>query len=195
MSQPLDYLKSFANENNILSNWNMAFLVQLSIKGMSLLGISPILKQSEKYSWQNKISSIVLESGVEISDHIINGPLTISQTFIISVMSTYGIPGTVKVIPIVYLLMELRKTKQLISVLTSYGIYRNMIIESIETELMEGMKDALVCDITFREAIFAKTEESSVSVTNQNKKTLATKNKIFNKSASALKSGNLSIQS
>ena len=180
---------------NIFGEGNAVFLAQLSLKGMELIGITPNMKQSEKYGWKNRISGITLENGTEISDHIVNGPLTITQRFLVTAISMYGPEGTAKIAPIIYLLTELRKSKQLTTVLTSHGIYRNMAIESLDAEIAEGYKNTLICDITFKEIIFADTEENTVTATNNFAKVTATKDKIFNKSSAAPKSGNVSVMS
>jgi hypothetical protein len=193
MADITDNLSSLSGISDIIKGGNTVFLAQLSLKGMDLLGIAPNMKQSEKYGWQNRISGITIENGTEISDHIVNGPLTISQRFLVTVMSRHAIEGTAKIAPIVYLLTELRKSKQLTSVLTSHGIYKNMAIQSLDAEIAEGYQNTLTCDITFKEIIFADTEENNVAATSRYAKVSATKDKIFNKSAARLRSGNVSV--
>jgi hypothetical protein len=176
---------------NVLNNSQCAFIAQLAVKGMALLGLGLDLKQGEKYEWTNQITEHTLEDGSEISDNIINKSFVIEQRFILSAMNTFGIPGIVKLAPINTLLMELRKTKQIIRVLTTYGLYKNMVIESLSTTIMDGVENTFICDIRFREINFGSVTSSTVSATTQVQKTINTKNITFNVASAETKSGNI----
>lgn len=141
----------------------MAFIAQLSIKGMALLGVTPNMKQNEKHSWENIITSNTIESGAEIQDHMVITPLRISETFIVSFLGSFGPRDALKTTPIVYSLMELRKTKQIIDVVTSCGVYKNMAIVGVEAEMIEGTVNSVRCTISFQEIMKASVEESAVS--------------------------------
>jgi hypothetical protein len=168
--------------DNAINSPYFAFIAQLSIRGLSLIGLTNNIIQSETYSWENQITSFPIESGADISDNIINSPLIIQQKFIVSFLAT-KVSGIIKIAPITYLLLALRKSRQLIRVLSMYGTYNNMIIKNLKCEVMENSKSTIVCDITFQEVIQAQTETSVVSATNIFTKTINTGNAIFNKSA------------
>ncbi|MDR1235492.1 MAG: hypothetical protein LBJ96_00640 [Holosporaceae bacterium] len=75
---------------NVLNNNNFAFMAQLSLKGMVLVGLAPNLKQAEEMGWENQITSYTIEDGTNVSDHIINGPLEIKQKFILTALPPVG---------------------------------------------------------------------------------------------------------
>lgn len=149
----------------------MAFMVQLGLKGMALLGVTPNMKQNENHSWSNIITSNPIESGAEIQDHMVIAPLIIRETFIVSFLGRLGPTVALQTAPIVYLLMELRKTKQIIDVVTNCGIYRNMAIASIEAETVEGTINTVQCTITFQEILLASVSDGVVSSTSSLQKT------------------------
>jgi hypothetical protein len=140
----------------------MAFMVQLGVKGMALLGVTPNLKQSEHHSWENTITSNTIESGAEIQDHIVIGPLVIKETFIISILGRFDVLAALETAPPIYLLMQLRKSKQIIDVVTNCGIFKNMAIQSIEAETVEGTVNTITCTITFREVMQASISDGVV---------------------------------
>jgi hypothetical protein len=141
----------------------MAFIAQLGVKGMALLGVTPNMKQSERHSWENIITSNTIESGSEIHDHMVRAPLRISETFVVSFLGRFGIENVIKTTPVIYLLMELRKTKQIIDVVTNGGIYKNMAIVGVDGEMIEGSVNSVRCTISFQEILEASVEESVVS--------------------------------
>jgi hypothetical protein len=181
----MNLLPSFEDfiSKNVLSNNQFAFIAQLSLKGMALLGLAPNLKQSEEFSWENQITSYTVEDGTNVADHIINGPLEINQKFVVTAFNSFAISGMIKLAPILYILMELRKTKQIINVLSSFGIYRNMVIQRINAHLEEGVENTVVCDIVFRELKYATTSTATVGATSTTQKTLAARDNTFNTAA------------
>lgn len=189
-SAKFDKIREYVG-TNVLNNPQCAFIAQLAVKGMALLGLAPDLRQGEKYEWTNQITDHTLEDGSEISDNIINKSFIIEQKFILSTLNTFGIPGIVKLAPINAILMELRKTKQVIRVLTTYGIYKNMVIESLSSSVTEGVENTFTCDIRFREINFGSVTSSTVTATTQAQKTLKTKDSTFNVAAAETKSGNI----
>jgi hypothetical protein len=172
-------VENFIN-THVLNNNQFAFLAQLSLKGMALVGLAPQIKQAEELSWENQITSYTVENGANVGDHIINGPLKIRQTFIVTAFNTYSIPGIIKLAPILYILMELRKTKQIITVLSSAGIHSNMVIESLTATAEEGIENTMICDIAFKELTFASMTSGTVTAETVAKKTLFTRDQAFN---------------
>jgi hypothetical protein len=185
-------MQSFGDVPAPLPLRNFAFLAQLDLHQMTLIGLSPSMQQAEEFEWKNRVSGFPLESGSEISDHMVCGPLVISQKFVVTALPMYGVSAAPQLAPIVFMLTELRNKKQMIDVLTSYARYPNMVIESLRGVRTEGCRDCLECDIVFREIPFADTEESTVSATRRNQKVINTRNKTFNLSAAAPVSGNVS---
>ncbi|MDR1333895.1 MAG: hypothetical protein LBJ71_01610 [Holosporaceae bacterium] len=170
---------------NVLGNNQAAFIAQLSLKGMALIGLAPNLKQAEELSWENQITSHPVEEGANVSDHIITGSLNIKQTFIVTSFNSFSIPGMIILSPILTILMELRKTKQIITVLSSFKIHRNMVIQSINAKLAEGVENTVICDIAFKELQFASTTTATVSASTMTQKTLAARDNTFNVASAA----------
>jgi hypothetical protein len=168
---------------NVLNNSNFAFMAQLSLKGMALLGLAPNIKQAEEMGWENQITSYTVEDGTNVSDHIINGPLEIKERFILTAFNGFSISGMIKLAPVLHILMELRKTKQIINVMSSSGIHRNMVIESLRAQQEEGVENTVICDIAFKELPFASTTAATVNATTMAQKTLAARDSTFNVAA------------
>jgi purine-nucleoside phosphorylase len=103
----------------------------------------------------------------------------------------YSGEGIMKIAPIVYLLLELRKSKQMISVITTHGVHENMVITDLEINNADGYKDTVVCDIDFEECKFATTDEAYVSLVHTPP---TTKSNSFNVGSAIPKSGGISTQ-
>lgn len=163
----------------VVNNPNAIMIAQLATKGLAMIGLVPQMKQSETISIQNTITTHTIEDGSDISDHIIVGAEKIEQKFCASILSKSTLEGIAKLAPITTLLMMIAKSKQVVSVLTNYSVFKNMVIEELSFEDKVDAYNTVICTIKFAEIKQASPTVGFVSSMTTKERIINTADKMF----------------
>ena len=107
---------------------------------------------SETYTFTSEATEVVLQSGLVVSDHIINKPEDIKVSGIVSnsPISLLYFTDTNDAKDFFNSLKELRETKTLVTVSTGLDVFESMAITSIIVTRDKDKSNALFVDIGFK---------------------------------------------
>lgn len=143
----------------------ISFIKRVPEFGVSIVGLATDLVSQERYSFSNNITSYPLENGTNISDHIINGYLSVAQTFTVFNMPHFE-RSMIQAATVQKMLLDLRNSQELMTLRTSIGSYPNMAIETLEIERLGLNGTTLTVNIKFREVIYFDLSENKLEVIN-----------------------------
>lgn len=179
----------------ILNNFNIAnvggvlgFIAQIAAKGMYYVGVTDKFKQNEKIIRKNKVTSHVLANGGTIDDHVITGPIQISQDFTISILSRSRLAGLTVLTPVSILIEELSQYRGFVKVITSAGVHDNMIIDEMSVEETDDAQNLIKCHLSFIEIRQGAIKDTLVKATSQFDKAVRSADSQFDKARSLPKS-------
>lgn len=134
----------------------------------------------ESHSCSVRVTEHPVQTGANISDHAFNLPDKLSVEIFVSDSMDEVVTGQFsdyksKSVSAFLVLKKLKEERQLVGINTRLDYYKNMIIESIDTDDDYKTANSLRCQVSFRQVLIASVAKQSVNsvaaqTTNENKK-------------------------
>lgn len=125
-------------------------------QGKSLAGVPITVLQTESHNFTANVPKIALESGAQVSDHMILEPPTVSVSF---VMTNAG-DGKQRATDAFNAFKKMMEDRQLVEVVTEHTIYTDMVLVDLTPMHSAPYKGALTCSATFTKINFVKLESA-----------------------------------
>lgn len=145
-------------------------------QGKLLAGVPIAVLQTESHNFTANVPKIALESGAQVSDHMILEPPTVTVSFVI----TNAGDGKQRATDAFNAFKKMMDERQLVEVVTEHMIYTDMVLTSLTPMHSAPYKGALTCSATFTKINFVKLESAGQAPKNGSK---------TSKTASAQKNG------
>lgn len=120
--------------------------------GSQVAGVTVTVKESEAHTYTATVTKLALESGAEISDHMILEPETVSVTFS---MTNAG-QGRSSAKDAFEAFVNMQRNRQLVELVTEHAVYKDMVVTSITPMHQAPYKGTITCSITFQKIHFVQ---------------------------------------
>ncbi len=120
--------------------------------GSNVAGVLVTVKESESHTYSSTATKLALESGAQVTDHVIIEPETVAVTF---TMTNAG-EGASAARDAFDRFVKMLKNRTLVELVTEHAIYTNMVCTNITPMHSAPYKGALNCTATFQKIYFVE---------------------------------------
>lgn len=130
-------------------------LIWAERKMKSIGGVRIDVLTSETHDFKSRVPQFPVETGVNVSDHVIQEPIAISLSCVVS-DTPLLLPSLPRIKTTYELLRLLWRLREPLTVITALNVYDNMMIENISMPRDRTTGQALNFDVQLSEIVYAR---------------------------------------